>query len=221
VKWFSHRLWLVVAVVVALVSALALTGCSADEPATKGTGSSSSATDTPAAQDTTDSLEGDQLSHTSEYRATGAEIAVIKTAKGTIKFKFYPDKAPNHVGSFIELALAGFYNGLTFHRVEPNFVVQGGDPYSKSGGGAVGTGGPGYSLTAEFSDVKHIEGTVAMARSGDPNSAGSQFYICLAPAPFLDGQYTVFGQVVEGMDVVKSLAVGDVMESVTIENATE
>jgi len=221
VKWFSHRLWLVLVVTVALASALALFGCSTKEPVKGADSPSSSATDTPAAQEPTDTQEGDQLSHTSEYRATGAEIAVIKTAKGTIKFKFYPDKAPNHVGSFIELALAGFYNGLTFHRVEPNFVVQGGDPYSKTGGGAVGTGGPGYSLPAEFNDMKHIEGTVAMARSADPDSAGSQFYICLAAAPFLDGQYTVFGQVVEGMDVVKSIGVGDVMESVTIENATE
>lgn len=155
--------------------------------------------------------------HVSDVKVTGNEIAVITTKKGVIKLKFYPEVAPNHVASFIELAEQGFYDGTKFHRVEPGFVVQGGDPYSKTGAGPVGTGGPGYQLAAEFNDKPHLEGTLAMARSQNPNSAGSQFYICLAPAPFLDGQYTVFGQVIEGMDIVKQIAVGDVMESVRIE----
>jgi len=155
--------------------------------------------------------------HVSDVKVTGNEIAVITTTKGVIKLKFYPEVAPNHVASFIELAQQGFYDGTAFHRVEPGFVVQGGDPYSKTGAGPVGTGGPGYQLAAEFNDEPHLEGTLAMARSQNPNSAGSQFYICLAPAPFLDGQYTVFGQVIEGMDIVKQIAVGDVMESVRIE----
>lgn len=159
--------------------------------------------------------------YTAKYKPTGKEIAVIKTPKGVIKFKFYPDKAPNHVASFIELARKGFYDGTTFHRVEPNFVVQGGDPYSKTNEGPVGSGGPGYRLKAEFNDQKHLAGTVAMARAGDPDSAGSQFYICLEAQPFLDGKYTVFGQVTEGMEVVEQIAVGDVMQSVTIENAAE
>ncbi|MCE5203569.1 MAG: peptidylprolyl isomerase [Actinomycetia bacterium] len=154
--------------------------------------------------------------HVSQVHVAGDEIAEITTDKGVIRMEFFPEVAPNHVASFIELAEQGFYDGTTFHRVEPGFVVQGGDPYSKTGGGPVGTGGPGYHLAAEFNDRPHKEGTLAMARSQNPDSAGSQFYICLAPAPFLDGNYTVFGQVVEGMDVVHAIAVGDVMRSVRI-----
>ena len=140
--------------------------------------------------------------------------ARIHTAKGDIVFRFYPDEAPQHSAAFIKLARAGFYNGLTFHRVEPGFVIQGGDPSGN------GTGGPGYTLDAEFNDHPHLKGTVAMARAASPNSAGSQFYICLDDAPFLNRQYTVFGHVVEGQTVVDSIRPGDVMESVTIENAT-
>ncbi|MDP2181475.1 MAG: peptidylprolyl isomerase [Actinomycetota bacterium] len=159
--------------------------------------------------------------HTATYKPNGDEVAVIKTAKGTIKFKFYAEDAPNHVAAFIELANAGFYDGTKFHRVEPTFVIQGGDPLSKTDDAMVGTGGPGYRLGAEFNSRQHLEGTVAMARSMDPDSGGSQFYICLSPQPSLDGQYTVFGQVTDGMDIVKKIAVGDVMESVTIENASK
>jgi len=137
--------------------------------------------------------------------------ATIETAKGNIVLELFPKVAPQTVNSFVFLAREGFYDGLTFHRVVPGFVVQGGDPKGD------GTGGPGYTLPAEFSDVKHITGTLAMARTSDPNSAGSQFYITLAPTPHLDGQYTVFGQVREGMDVVQAIRVGDVMDKVTIE----
>lgn len=156
--------------------------------------------------------------HESDVQVAGDEVAVIVTKKGEIRIRFFPQDAPNHVASFIELARSGFYDGTTFHRVEPGFVVQGGDPYSKTGEGPVGTGGPGWRLKAEFNDRPHLEGTVAMARAQDPDSAGSQFYICLAPAPFLDGKYTVFGEVVEGMDVVKRIEPGDVMVSVRIEH---
>ena len=137
--------------------------------------------------------------------------ARIATDKGDIVFKFYPHDAPQHSAAFIKLARAGFYDGLTFHRVEPGFVIQGGDPSGN------GTGGPGYQLDAEFNDNKHIVGTVAMARSSNPNSAGSQFYICLGEASFLNKQYTVFGHVIEGQPVVDSIRVGDVMNAVTIE----
>jgi peptidyl-prolyl cis-trans isomerase B (cyclophilin B) len=157
--------------------------------------------------------------YTAEYTPDGTEIAVITTPKGVIKFEFYPQDAPNTVAAFIERADEGFYDGTKFHRVEPGFVIQGGDPLSKTDDPMVGTGGPGYQLEAEFNDRSHLDGTVAMARSQNPNSAGSQFYICLGPQPFLDGQYTVFGQVVEGMDVVRAIAVGDVMESVRIERS--
>lgn len=130
---------------------------------------------------------------------------------GVIKIEFYPDSAPNTVANFEKLANSGFYNGLNFHRVEPGFVVQGGDPSGD------GTGGPGYKIKAEFNERKHLTGTVAMARANQPDSAGSQFYICLAPAPFLDNQYTVFGQVTEGMDLVQRIRKGDKMKSVAIE----
>ncbi len=137
--------------------------------------------------------------------------AIIELAKGgRIVIEFYPQDAPNTVDNFIKLAQKGFYDGLKFHRVVPGFVVQGGDPLGN------GTGGPGYTIKAEFNSRKHLTGTVAMARAMDPDSAGSQFYICLEPQPGLDGQYTVFGQVIEGMDVVKGIQVGDVMKKVTI-----
>jgi len=137
--------------------------------------------------------------------------ATIQTAKGNIVIELFPKVAPQTVNSFVFLSRAGFYDGLTFHRVVPGFVIQGGDPEG------TGMGGPGYTLPAEFSDVKHITGTVAMARASDPNSAGSQFYITLAPTPNLNGKYTVFGQVREGMDVVQSIRKGDVMDKITIE----
>ncbi len=133
---------------------------------------------------------------------------------GKIVIQLCPNLAPKTVENFEKLALSNFYNGLTFHRVEKSpapFVVQGGDPKGD------GTGGPGYSIPDEFTTLKkHARGTVAMAHSSAPNSAGSQFYICLADAPHLDGSYAIFGQVVEGMDVVDNIAVGDKMKSVTI-----
>jgi peptidyl-prolyl cis-trans isomerase B (cyclophilin B) len=137
--------------------------------------------------------------------------ARISTKKGDIVFTFYPHDARQHSAAFIKLARAGFYDGLTFHRVEPGFVIQGGCPSGN------GTGGPGYQLDAEFNSQPHVKGTVAMARSASPNSAGSQFYICLGDARFLDRNYTVFGQTTEGQSVVDAIRVGDVMDSVKIE----
>ena len=132
--------------------------------------------------------------------------AVLETKFGEITLKFFPEVAPKHVNSFIELASSGFYDGTTFHRVVPGFVIQGGDPNSKSEDRSQhGTGGPGYTLEAEFSNNPHKRGTLSMARAADPNSAGSQFFICVADAAFLDGQYTVFGEVSEGMDVVDEI----------------
>ena len=137
--------------------------------------------------------------------------AIIELKKGgRIVMEFYPKDAPNTVDNFIKLTNKGYYDGLKFHRVVPGFVVQGGDPRGD------GTGGPGYQIKAEFNSRKHLNGTVAMARSQDPDSAGSQFYICLGPQAFLDGKYTVFGQVIEGMDLVEGIAMGDVMAKVTI-----
>jgi peptidyl-prolyl cis-trans isomerase B (cyclophilin B) len=138
--------------------------------------------------------------------------AVIAMEKGgEIRIELFPEDAPKTVESFITLSKKGFYDGLTFHRVEPGFVAQGGDPKGD------GTGGPGYTLKAEFNPRKHVRGTVAMARSASPDSAGSQFYICFAPASHLDGKYTVFGQVVKGMEVVDQIKRGDRMKSVRIE----
>ena len=132
--------------------------------------------------------------------------AVLETKFGEITLKFFPEVAPKHVSSFIELASSGFYDGTTFHRVVPGFVIQGGDPNSKSEERSKhGTGGPGYTLEAEFSDLPHKRGTLSMARAAHPDSAGSQFFICVADAAFLNGQYTVFGEVSGGMDVVDKI----------------
>jgi peptidyl-prolyl cis-trans isomerase B (cyclophilin B) len=136
-------------------------------------------------------------------------IAVLQTNKGVIKFKFFPEIAPETVKNFTELAKRGFYNGLTFHRVIPDFMIQGGDP-SGNGSGGETYKGPGTTLKAEFSTrVKHVRGIVSMARRGnDVNSASSQFFIVQnkSGADFLDNQYTIFGQVFEGMDVVDAIA---------------
>ena len=136
----------------------------------------------------------------------GKEVAVIETVHGTIKLEFFEDKAPGHVINFKDLANKNFYDGTTFHRVIPDFMIQGGDPNSKSDNrSSHGTGGPGHSIDAEFNDVKHERGILSMARSLDPNSAGSQFFICMKDSFFLDGQYTAFGKVIEGMDVADKI----------------
>lgn len=149
-----------------------------------------------------------------------APTAVITLDKGgEIRVEFFPADAPKTVENFVKLARAGFYDGTAFHRVESGFVVQGGDPLSKTlppGDARIGTGGPGYTIKAEFNKRRHDRGVVAMARTQDPDSAGSQFYITLGPAYFLDGQYTVFGRVTDGMEVVDRIRVGDRMKSVRI-----
>jgi peptidyl-prolyl cis-trans isomerase B (cyclophilin B) len=153
--------------------------------------------------------QADELSDLVETART-SQIR-LKTTKGDIVFTFYPDDAPTHSAAFIKLAQAGFYDGLTFHRVEPGFVIQGGDPTGD------GTGGPGYRLKAEFNPRPHVRGTVAMARSSSPDSGGSQFYICLDDARFLDSQYTVFGQTIDGFEALDAIRKGDAMTSVTVE----
>ena len=139
------------------------------------------------------------------------QIAVIALEKGgELRIEFYPQDAPKTVENFVTLARKGFYDGLAFHRVVPDFVVQGGDPKGN------GTGGPGYTIKAEFNKQPHVRGSVAMARSQDPDSAGSQFYICYGPTPHLDGSYTVFGKVGSGMEHVDKIKQGDKMTSVSI-----
>ena len=129
-------------------------------------------------------------------------IQVENESWGEIQLKFFPDRAPNHVKNLVGLAQKKFYDGTTFHRVIPGFMIQGGDPNSKDADRSRhGTGGPGHHVNAEFNQTPHKRGIVSMARAQDPNSAGSQFFICVADANFLDGQYTAFGEVVSGMEV--------------------
>lgn len=136
--------------------------------------------------------------------APASEIAVIQTSLGEIAIAFWPDVAPQTVENFKKLARQGFYDGTAFHRVVKGFMIQGGDPLTKdpSSDFSWGTGGPGYKIKAEFNDRPHVRGVISMARSQHPDSAGSQFFICLGDARFLDGQYTAFGQLVRGDDVL-------------------
>jgi peptidyl-prolyl cis-trans isomerase B (cyclophilin B) len=141
-----------------------------------------------------------------EIKVMEASKAIIHTDFGDITLKFFPKLAPNHVNNFIELTKTGFYNGTIFHRVIPGFVIQGGDPNSKSHDKARhGMGGPGYRLKAEFNSKPHKRGTLSMARSSHPDSAGSQFFICVSDVPSLDKKYTVFGEVTQGIDVVDKI----------------
>ena len=142
------------------------------------------------------------------------QTATIALEKGgEITIEFFPDDAPKTVENFVKLAKDGFYDNLVFHRVVPGFVVQGGDPKGN------GTGGPGYTIKAEFNKNKHVRGSVAMARSAHPDSAGSQFYITYGAQPHLDGSYTVFGRVTSGMEHVDQIKQGDKMTSVRITEA--
>jgi len=140
-------------------------------------------------------------------------VVVINTARGKMKYRFYSKDAPNTAARMADLVQSGFYNGLIFHRVVPGFVIQGGDPTG------TGMGGSGTKLKAEFNSRKHVPGAVAMARSQSPDSADSQFYVTTGTHPHLDGQYTVFGQLIEGQDVAKQIQQGDRMTEVTIEMA--
>jgi peptidyl-prolyl cis-trans isomerase B (cyclophilin B) len=141
-----------------------------------------------------------------EVKKMSGTKAIIETKFGNITLKFFPEVAPGHVKNFIDLAKKGFYDGTTFHRVIPGFMIQGGDPNSKDQNKSRhGQGGPGYTIKAEFNDKPHKRGTLSMARAGHPDSAGSQFFICVKDAPFLDKQYTVFGEVESGMDAVDKI----------------
>ena len=134
------------------------------------------------------------------------KIAELHTAMGEIDIRFFPDVAPQHVKNFIDLSEKGFYNGTKFHRVIEGFVIQGGDPNTVSGPRSTwGTGGSGKNVPAEFNSIHHARGILSMARSSNPNSASSQFFICVADVGQLDNQYTVFGQVTKGMDVADKI----------------
>jgi len=137
-----------------------------------------------------------------------SEVAVIKTSEGEMVLEFWPDVAPGHVENFKKLANKGFYDGTAFHRVIKGFMIQGGDPNTKDPNkqSQWGMGGPGHQIKAEFNDKAHVRGVLSMARSNDPNSAGSQFFICHGEPRFLDGQYTAFGKLIKGDDVLEKIA---------------
>lgn len=179
-------------------------------------------------------LFGERL-YTPKYKVVGDEVAVFETSRGTIRVALDGAGAPIHVANFCELASSGFYDQTKFHRYVPGFVIQGGDPKTRdmsaravaSGApgpnGRPGTGGPGYRIRQEFTsnpNNRHVDRALAMARSQDPNSAGSQFYFCLGPQHGLDSGYTVFGNTIEGADVIGELRAGDTIEHVTIEHET-
>ncbi|MEO8216077.1 MAG: peptidylprolyl isomerase [Acidobacteriota bacterium] len=160
------------------------------------------------------------------------KVAVLHTGEGDITIRFYPEKAPNHVRNFIDLSEQGYFNGTKFHRTVPGFMIQGGDPNTKSDNrNTWGMGNSGKYVKAEFNDIHHGRGIVSMARSSDPDSASSQFFIVVADAGFLDGKYTAFGEVTKGMDVADKivngkaqgeLAVNPVeIKSVTVEEAKD
>lgn len=172
--------------------------------------------------------------YTPTYEVTGDEVAVFDTSKGAIRVALDGAGAPIHVANFCELATSGFYDGLKFHRYVPGFVIQGGCPNTRDmtseqvargevgPKGRPGTGGPGYRIRAEYATNprnSHVDRALAMARSADPDSAGSQFYFCLGAQHGLDSGYTVFGTTVEGADVIGELRQGDVINSVRIEHA--
>lgn len=207
------------------------TGCSGNKSATP---TETTVTAPVQSEEPTVGAGGETL-YIPKYIPNGKETATIKTSKGDIVVELFGEEAPITVGSFIELARKGFYTGTKFHRYEPGFVVQGGDPLTKDASAdevekavddpasLFGTGGPGYNIKGEFDLLdnpnKHQKGAMAMARSQSPDSGGSQFYFTLAPTSFLDGQYTVFGQAVKGIDIIDKLRVGDSIESITISGA--
>ena len=149
------------------------------------------------------------------------EVAVIKTSEGDMVVQFWNDAAPNTIENFKKLARSGFYDGTIFHRIVKGFMIQGGDPNSKdpSKEGSHGEGGPGYKIKAEFNDRSHERGVISMARSSDPDSAGSQFFICLASVPRLDHQYATFGKLIKGDDVLGRIGDTPVTRSSSGENS--
>ena len=203
------------AVYAALLAALVLSCGRSNETATSGTQSETTTTvtsttttetaagDTALTGTTPAQTAGDQEKPMSDYEG---KVAELHTSKGQIDIRFFPEVAPNHVRNFLELAGKGAYNGTKFHRVIPGFMIQGGDPNTVSGSPSTwGMGGSPNKIRAEFNDISHKRGIVSMARSQDPNSASSQFFIVVKDSTFLDHEYTVFGQVTKGMDVVDQI----------------
>jgi cyclophilin family peptidyl-prolyl cis-trans isomerase len=197
--------------------ALAVVACTPANTANSDSASAQSSTSASSSATTTASTTEASIVPPPASTTTAAEekkpmsqyqnkVAELHTSAGEIDIRFYPDLAPNHVKNFIDLAEKGFYNGTKFHRVIPGFMIQGGDPNTVSGAPTTwGTGGSGKNVSAEFSAVSHKRGIVSMARSNDPDSASSQFFVVTSDSTFLDRQYTVFGQVTKGMDVADKI----------------
>lgn len=221
----------VIAILALLLGALALAGCSADQPVEPAEPAEQPAEEQPAG------IEEESGLYTPAYKPNGQETAVFKTSQGDITVELFGTDAPIHVGNFVELVQKGFYDDTKFHRYEPGFVIQGGDPQTKEAtseqvaaavgdpASTFGTGGPGHFIRGEFDPAKnpnkHVKGALGMARSQSSDSAGSQFYFTLAETPFLDGSYTVFGRVTAGMDVVEKLRAGDVVTGIVLSGVTE
>jgi cyclophilin family peptidyl-prolyl cis-trans isomerase len=177
----------------------ATTATEITDTAANDTANTSAATETTSPAATTAPQEQAMTSYENK-------VAEIHTSAGEIDIRFFPDVAPNHVKNFLDLAQQGFYDGTKFHRVIPGFMIQGGDPNTKTNNtGLWGTGGSGKNIAAEFNTISHKRGIVSMARSNDPNSASSQFFIVVADSPFLDRNYTVFGAVTKGMDIADKI----------------
>jgi cyclophilin family peptidyl-prolyl cis-trans isomerase len=196
-------------VFLSLLMSVALTACAQNNNAETTTATTDTAvttateTTTSAAAETTSATPPAQEKSMSQYEN---KVAEIHTSAGEIDIRFFPDVAPNHVKNFIDLATKGFYNGTKFHRVIPGFMIQGGDPLTKTSDTTMwGTGGSGTNVKAEFNRVPHTRGIVSMARSGHPDSASSQFFIMVADYPSLNGQYSVFGKVTKGMEVADKI----------------
>ncbi|HVE73079.1 MAG TPA: peptidylprolyl isomerase [Thermoanaerobaculia bacterium] len=186
----------------------ALAGCAQNggDTATTDT-TATTASDTAAATDTAPMTSAAPAAEEKPMSAYENKIAELHTTAGQIHIRFFPDVAPNHVRNFIDLSESGYFNDTRFHRVIPGFVIQGGDPNTKTGGNPAtwGTGGSGKNVKAEFSTIPHKRGILSMARSGHPDSASSQFFICVADVDSLNNKYTVFGEVTQGMDVVDTI----------------
>jgi cyclophilin family peptidyl-prolyl cis-trans isomerase len=197
------KLTIYAALVCALVACTPVRQDSATGTTTEGSTTTMAETATQPATASTATSAANEEKPMSYYQD---KVAELQTSKGTIVIRFFPDKAPNHVKNFIDLAEQGFYNGTKFHRIIPGFMIQGGDPNTKTGDpNTWGFGGSEKKVPAEFNDTHHARGIVSAARSQDPNSASSQFFICVADAGFLDRQYTAFGEVTQGMDVADAV----------------
>ena len=198
------------AIGVALVIVMSLGGCAGRQGSSASEGQNAQDSASAAATSSGEATEqtptsGENMLYTPAYKPNGKEIAVIKTSKGTIRVQLFGTEAPIAVGSFIELARKGFYDGIKFHRLEPGFVIQGGDPLTKTPDASRwGTGGPGYKFEDEKVQGDYVRGALAMANAG-PNTNGSQIFICLDDQPRLPKQYNLFGTVVEGLDVVRAI----------------